>query len=382
MQFGRYLQPSGDWNDGLNMPFVFLRDETYMNLSVGCIKLTSELDASIEIIQGVRSVVCNERASFYNQHPFVDQITFVFAVQTTDADVKIVVRSIDSEQIAVGRHTFQWESDEFVDDTETVVVTLYEPDAKMIHASNPGLELNNSVGSITIQASVLASKALSMRSRWTQGCQSSMIQKVWWIVGLRGIICSWKNNMPGAKYGRPVSMDQVSQFSEAEQHNDEIYLDQLSEHSFQSCMGANEDEASMPLSDLHPLEQHTGSQVISQNEVCTCCRTKSKLHWTGTHPLSLGHQEGLHVLPADAWKVPAAGHLVDDTTAPPVAQVTCIYGMAAPFALTHSLLKSIHHSRCKCANFANDLLETPRSVRDRPHCQEVSAIGVSVGQRC
>ena len=32
---GRYLQPSGNWKDGLDMPFVFVRDEIYFGISVG-----------------------------------------------------------------------------------------------------------------------------------------------------------------------------------------------------------------------------------------------------------------------------------------------------------------------------------------------------------
>ena len=71
---------------------------------------------------------------------------------------------------------------------------------------------------------------------------------------------------------------------------------------------------------LHPLEQHNGSRIAESRG----------LKWTSCHALALQAYEGLHVGHADAWKVPAAGGLlVQDTVAPPVANVTCIYGDTA-----------------------------------------------------
>ena len=37
---GRYLQPTGNWADGMNLPFVYVRREKYIRVSFGPLKLT------------------------------------------------------------------------------------------------------------------------------------------------------------------------------------------------------------------------------------------------------------------------------------------------------------------------------------------------------
>ena len=35
---GQYLQPIGDWKDGLDLPFVLLREDVYISVEIGSVE--------------------------------------------------------------------------------------------------------------------------------------------------------------------------------------------------------------------------------------------------------------------------------------------------------------------------------------------------------
>ena len=123
----RSLQPTGHWNDGLNLPFIYLRCEHYLEVSIGqlddeakaCAAFDGLLDSDIALTFEVCEVSASKRQTwtFCDENPYVEQITFVLppeltivslcvriglrASGTAELDVSSIMQSADSEFVCV-----------------------------------------------------------------------------------------------------------------------------------------------------------------------------------------------------------------------------------------------------------------------------------------
>ena len=88
-----YLQPEGDWQDGLDLPFCYIRREQYVRVAIGG---TAGLAVPLDSVQiAVRAagimVSCNQTWAFREHSPFVETITFVLPVKTAEAMLEVLL---------------------------------------------------------------------------------------------------------------------------------------------------------------------------------------------------------------------------------------------------------------------------------------------------
>ena len=108
---GQYLQPVGDWEDGLNLPFLYIREESYLTLSIGPIHLDSDLPseldkATLRLDVAGTVVDCRQPLSFHRAFPFNEKLTFALRPEATLTEVHVTVRSASGDTLAAGQHVF------------------------------------------------------------------------------------------------------------------------------------------------------------------------------------------------------------------------------------------------------------------------------------
>ena len=68
---------TGDWHDGLDMPFVFVRDEIYLSASIGALT-PSHLQTHnmrLRVLLGNRVGVMKQSLDFHAKHPHQEKVT-------------------------------------------------------------------------------------------------------------------------------------------------------------------------------------------------------------------------------------------------------------------------------------------------------------------
>ena len=167
---GRYLQPTSNWQDGLDIPFAFVRQETYLTVRIGAVTLTNkqgmcDLDkARLQVGLADRLVSCMQPLSFHQQSPFIERATFVLSQNEKTAELQILLHAhgADFDGVAAGGHTY----------------SIHQPEDAGCYAPAGGaittvtLDCNKqTVGSIEIQVCLLTSADMSSskkngRRRW------------------------------------------------------------------------------------------------------------------------------------------------------------------------------------------------------------------------
>merc|ERR1719424_1442487 len=66
---GKYLQPIGDWQDGLDLPFVYVREEMYLSVAIGALSLadTSFTDLQLQVKIDDQVGVLKQTLKFHRQ---------------------------------------------------------------------------------------------------------------------------------------------------------------------------------------------------------------------------------------------------------------------------------------------------------------------------
>lgn len=328
----------------------------------------------VEAVHDGKVAQCKQTLEFHKRSPFVERVTFVLSPDTVTTTVNIVLRD-PSTGSKVASGTILVTCTECCDASYHNVVRLYRRVETGNNIKGVGMEgsteitLEPLVGSMEVQVTLLSSRHMSSRNRWKVVHQYTIVHRLNNRIRLRFCLVAWHHN---ANQNR-VHISQTPLMTKHDYAPNRLFEKQLkidlgsdqfpvnddqSTVSFQSCAeDISDDEvelvmrlseaaiaksATLPGSQLHPLEQHTGGRVSNQHwsDSCNCCHTVSEiignkgLRWTAAHPLALQGFEDLHLVHADAWKVPGpAGSwpdLVDDLDArvpPPVAKVTAIYGV-------------------------------------------------------
>ena len=97
---GRYLQPTGDWEDGLDIPFIFLRDELYVKVRIGPLRMTSgskSAEQRLRLNFSGTEVFCKQTLSFHCEQPFVESIGF--AVSPRDVKSTLCIPLLHSSKL-------------------------------------------------------------------------------------------------------------------------------------------------------------------------------------------------------------------------------------------------------------------------------------------
>ena len=242
--------------------------------------------AGVQVLLGDQTAKCKQPIRFHQEHPFVEKVTFVLAPESTFANLQIALH--DSDQLASGWHHSSWSENQS---------TCHDQKHEGAHCESLAVALfdsnQNRFGSIDLRVTMLTSAMMSSRNRWKATQQKSLLCELATRLLLRYLVHSWHRNL-----------NRISN----ESSDAVILLD---------APPKRRSRAQVP-GQLHPLEEHMGGQHSE----------KSGVKWTPAHPLALQGYEGLHVMHADVWRVPAPLNLqVEDTAAPPVAKVTAIYGI-------------------------------------------------------
>ena len=244
---GRYLQPQGNWQDGLNCPFAFLRDEKYVKVALGGTRITQEsvlstIDSStrcrirLTVVEDGVAVLCAKSLQFHRDNPFVEHVTFVVHPETSNARV-VVELLVSAVAFASAEHLVS-----FTQTTDATSVMLLD-------------KSNNEVAQIELKFEGISSGSLSnLGSKW------------------------------------------------------------------------------MPHEEDHPLVKHDSGGRSTMYDTCIpgcSAKTRRPKRWLPVRPLALQYYDGMHEHQAHEWQVPSPTGDLDDTTPPPVANVTAIYGMLA-----------------------------------------------------
>ena len=93
--------PSGEWEDGLDTPFVFLRDETYVKVSIGPVSGLplddSESAPEIKLDQDGAQCTCRQPLSFHAEQPFEEAVVFVLSPSVEQASLRVSLVQGSSE---------------------------------------------------------------------------------------------------------------------------------------------------------------------------------------------------------------------------------------------------------------------------------------------
>lgn len=112
---GRYLQPQGNWQDGLDLPFLFIRDEIYIKVSIGefqiydCLesdfrpvnnenldysKVFGYLDYSkirVQLKHRSKVGLCSQPLEFQKNNQFHESVTFAVRSKWARNDAKLEI---------------------------------------------------------------------------------------------------------------------------------------------------------------------------------------------------------------------------------------------------------------------------------------------------
>ena len=100
---GKYMQPSGNWEDGLDIPFTYVRDENYVRVHIGALANAEPLGLDMSTardylqfeLDGVKGK-SKQPLQFHADSPFVESITFVMPPSSGTADYKLVISAVDN----------------------------------------------------------------------------------------------------------------------------------------------------------------------------------------------------------------------------------------------------------------------------------------------
>ena len=325
------------------MPFLFVRDEIYLSVCVGELRIqkgeTAEL--RIEVAHASGSIgYCKQTTEFHLENPFVERVLFAIPPDVDSTSFTVVIRDVEEQILAQGIHHVSYDCNEDLDSSEIVHLPLFLPDVKL--ADDRGQDLEKAYGSLKLMVTLLASNHMNDRSRWKAVHQISLLDQLSQRLNLCSHIRSWHAQCCiGVFKGAEEHTATVPWFDAADiSHENDTISDASMDDGYHSC----DSDCSIAInlfgvdaqdnrSGLHPLEQHTGGYSVEANAKCSC-RAKSEdnyhIRWVPAHPLALQAYESLKVLHGDAWKVPSPQGLVPDSVPPPVKNVTCIYGIDYP----------------------------------------------------
>ena len=92
---GRYLQPIGDWKDGLDMPFIYVRDELYLRVAIGALNVEASVPTmqiqKVEVGLGDQVGVLKQTLQFHKEHSFVENVTFALSPEATSVKMEILI---------------------------------------------------------------------------------------------------------------------------------------------------------------------------------------------------------------------------------------------------------------------------------------------------
>lgn len=225
---GRYLQPIGDWNDGLDMPFVFVRDEIYMGVCLGGISWETAVSflepqpgvgnaeqQRLQVRHDGRTANCRQTLDFHRKNPYVERATFVLPSDTTTAQVQIVLLDTEAgDEIATG--ALDVTCSESCDTSELFCVDLFESPkilaekAKdlaegiqdMAEGNRLATPMKTLVGRIELQITLLSSRMMSSKSRWKVTHQHAVVDQLAARIQMRKILVDWRGNAKQNGHGK------------------------------------------------------------------------------------------------------------------------------------------------------------------------------------
>lgn len=254
---GRYLQPIGNWNDGLDLPFVLVRDQTYVSVSLGRWRVSpttlTGLPVSMiraDVAQAGRIASFKQPLEFHNANPFVEKCTFVMDADASSVTFEILLREKCPQGMIVAASKFECKWGSQKDWSDDVTVTLFEPkyqSADMVsmiellptecNVNRPmrlmsraradlmnlrsnqqdgrhGSVLRHEFGTVRVRVTVLGSQELGSRSRWKYSLKKAMFKKIIHKISLSRSLNTWRDNKCEACESTAATC--ISQMSEVE----------------------------------------------------------------------------------------------------------------------------------------------------------------------
>ena len=271
---GRYLQPIGNWNDGLDLPFVFVREELYIKVSLGQIVLNDpSLESSLEgatltLQHGDTSVTCNEDVWYQKRNPYKEKVLF--------ASQELGMLRIRVKGTINATAEYDLANQSLTQPNADIQSEIDDPEFRSTFENSPISDVPN-----------FANQAQTLR-----------------------LCCDL--------FPESICIDGI--------------LDGNSVLGTIQCTVAVYTSESLSLPEpAHPLSQHTGGRRAVEPHIIGrggCCSRSRR--WGPARTQALAAYESIYPQPVDTWKAPGSSGPVDETAAPPVSRVTCIYG-----ALTH-----------------------------------------------
>jgi len=294
---GRYLQPTGDWHDGLDLPFVFVRHETYVKVRIGQLALGSGYNEENYELQVVaqetrhrrpdevfsgkakrhqKAATCKQSFDFHRENPFDESITHALRAGTNNVTFRVSLvpkASPGTQCLAYGGDVLNgYLSLELasVDDALSVDCLLQ-------------IGVNDTQAKTPQKAKAMPDSDVNFHSHSPrkQREQAAEVLK-----GSAAAIVLRVEVQPSDALAKASAADDTSG---------------------------------------HPMKRHTGGREVHTTP--GCWNHFEAYTWKPAHSLALQNFEELHEYDASEWQVPSPNGLVDDTVAPPVDKVTAIYGV-------------------------------------------------------